>query len=59
MKALVLKEYLKLVYENAPKPSYGPNDLLVQVKACAICGSDIHGFDGNTGRRIPPNYHGT
>lgn len=44
---------------NAPKPSYGPNDLLVQVKACAICGSDIHGFDGSTGRRIPPNYHGT
>jgi L-iditol 2-dehydrogenase len=28
--------------------------VLVQVKACGICGSDIHGFDGSTGRRIPP-----
>ena len=28
-------------------------DLLVQVKACAICGSDVHGMDGSTGRRIP------
>jgi threonine dehydrogenase-like Zn-dependent dehydrogenase len=22
--------------------------------ACGICGSDIHGLDGSTGRRIPP-----
>lgn len=54
MKALVLKEYLRLIYEDMPQPSCGANDLLVQVKACAICGSDIHGFDGSTGRRIPP-----
>jgi L-iditol 2-dehydrogenase len=37
-----------------PEPSLGPDDLLVEVKACGICGSDIHGFDGSTGRRIPP-----
>jgi L-iditol 2-dehydrogenase len=28
--------------------------VLVQVKACGICGSDVHGMDGSTGRRIPP-----
>jgi L-iditol 2-dehydrogenase len=27
---------------------------LIEVKACGICGSDVHGMDGSTGRRIPP-----
>jgi L-iditol 2-dehydrogenase len=26
----------------------------VRVAACGICGSDVHGYDGSTGRRIPP-----
>ncbi len=26
----------------------------VEVRACGICGSDIHGWDGSSGRRIPP-----
>ncbi len=54
MKALVLKEYHQFAYEDVPEPEYGPADLLVQVKACSICGSDVHGMDGSTGRRIPP-----
>ena len=29
-------------------------DVLVRVKAVAICGSDVHGYTGTTGRRIPP-----
>ncbi|HEY7059732.1 MAG TPA: galactitol-1-phosphate 5-dehydrogenase [Vicinamibacterales bacterium] len=28
--------------------------MLVRVRACGVCGSDIHGYDGSTGRRIPP-----
>jgi len=39
---------------DMPVPEHGPDDLLVRVKACGICGSDVHGFDGSTGRRIPP-----
>ena len=35
-----------------PRP--GPDDVLVKVKACGICGSDVHGYDGSSGRRIPP-----
>ncbi|MBW1696155.1 MAG: galactitol-1-phosphate 5-dehydrogenase [Deltaproteobacteria bacterium] len=54
MKALILKEYNRLSYEEVADPEYGPNDVLVQVKACGICGSDVHGMDGSTGRRIPP-----
>lgn len=54
MKALVLKEYLKFSYEEAPMPKFGSADVLVAVKACGICGSDVHGMDGSTGRRRPP-----
>ena len=54
MKALVLKEYRKFSYEDVPIPQFGPKDVLVAVKACGICGSDVHGMDGSTGRRRPP-----
>ena len=27
---------------------------MIRVKACGICGSDVHGYDGSSGRRIPP-----
>jgi L-iditol 2-dehydrogenase len=36
-----------------PEPRIGPQDVLVRVKTCGICGSDVHGMDGSTGRRIP------
>jgi len=54
MKALVLREYMKLVYEDVPKPEIAPDEVLVKVEACGICGSDVHGLDGSTGRRQPP-----
>ena len=58
LKALVLKEYMQLSYEEVPVPEIGPADVLVKVKACGICGSDVHGMDGSTGRRQPPDNHG-
>ena len=54
MKALILTEYHRLEYGEMPEPQVGPGEVLLQVKACGICGSDIHGIDGSTGRRIPP-----
>lgn len=54
MKALVLKEYKQFSYEDVPLPQYGAADVLIAVKACGICGSDVHGMDGSTGRRRPP-----
>jgi len=54
MKALVLEEYNKLVYRDWPDPEIAPDEVLIQVKAVGICGSDIHGMDGSTGRRRPP-----
>ncbi|MEY2429948.1 MAG: L-iditol 2-dehydrogenase [Verrucomicrobiota bacterium] len=54
MKALVLKEYKRFAFEEAPTPEPGPEEVLIAVKACGICGSDVHGMDGSTGRRRPP-----
>jgi L-iditol 2-dehydrogenase len=45
---------MELEYVDAPPPAYTDNDVLIRVRACGICGSDIHGLDGSTGRRIPP-----
>jgi L-iditol 2-dehydrogenase len=54
MKALLLSEYSKLEVTDLPRPEAGPGEVLVQVAACGICGSDVHGYDGSSGRRIPP-----
>jgi L-iditol 2-dehydrogenase len=54
MKALTLAAYGRFVLEDVPPPEIGPDEVLVAVKACGICGSDVHGMDGSTGRRRPP-----
>lgn len=54
MKALVLEESRGLHLRDVPEPQIGAHDVLICVKACGICGSDVHGYDGSTGRRIPP-----
>ena len=54
MKALVLTAYNRLAIEEVSLPSVTADELLIEVAACGICGSDVHGYDGSTGRRIPP-----
>ena len=54
MKAMLLSEYKKLAITDMPTPQIADDEVLVRVRACGICGSDIHGYDGSTGRRIPP-----
>jgi L-iditol 2-dehydrogenase len=54
MKALLLSEYNRLELTEVPAPEAGPGELLIRVTACGICGSDVHGYDGSSGRRIPP-----
>src|ERR1051325_912945 len=54
MKALLLKEYRNLEVTDVPEPEIGEDDVLIRVRACGICGSDVHGYDGSSGRRIPP-----
>lgn len=54
MKSLVLSEYNHLEIADMPLPAVGRGEVLVRVEACGICGSDVHGYDGSTGRRLPP-----
>ena len=54
MKALVLSAYKELALQDLPVPKPADDELLIRIKACGICGSDVHGYDGSTGRRIPP-----
>lgn len=54
MNALVLTSYNKLEYKQVEKPGIQPNEVLIRIEAVGICGSDVHGMDGSTGRRIPP-----
>ena len=55
MKALLMEKYKELNYTDVPDPVIAsPDEILVKVKAVSICGSDVHGFDGSTGRRKPP-----
>ena len=54
MKALVLTRYNHFEIQDVPQPQVGPEDVLVAVNACGICGSDVHGMDGRSGRRLPP-----
>jgi len=54
MKALLLSSYMNLEMADVPTPAIGSDEVLIRVEACGICGSDVHGFDGASGRRIPP-----
>jgi len=54
MKALVLSAYKQLDLVDMPTPQPGAGELLIRIKACGVCGSDVHGYDGSTGRRLPP-----
>lgn len=37
-----LKKEPGLWMYDAPKPTYGPNDVLIKIKKTAICGTDLH-----------------
>ncbi len=54
MKALLLSQYNHLEITDCPVPTPAAREVLVRVSACGICGSDVHGYDGSSGRRIPP-----
>ncbi len=58
MKALVYEGPWQMPLRDVPVPEPGPGDVIVNVKAVGVCGSDVHGFTGSTGRRIPPMVMG-
>jgi L-iditol 2-dehydrogenase len=54
VKALVLTAPSQLEFTDFPTPIPADDEVLLRIHACGICGSDIHGWDGSTGRRRPP-----
>lgn len=54
MKALLLTAPSKLEFVDFPEPKPADDEVVVRIRACGICGSDIHGWDGSSGRRNPP-----
>jgi L-iditol 2-dehydrogenase len=54
MKAMMMKEYMKLEIVEIPIPEIRANEVLVKIKVASVCGSDIHGMNGNSKRRQPP-----
>lgn len=54
MKAVVYEGPNVLTYKDVPNVSPKMNEVKLKVRSCGICGSDIHGYLGVTGRRIAP-----
>ncbi len=58
MRALVFQEPWKLVVEERPEPEPDADEALLRILATGICGSDLHGYTGDTGRRSPGQVMG-
>ena len=58
MKTLTLTEYNKFEIAEINKPQPNADEVLIKIEACGICGSDVHGMNGSTGRRQPPMIMG-
>jgi len=54
MKALVYTDVEELTYKDVDNPEPIGNELLVEVKAVGICGSDMHAWKGHDERRPAP-----
>ena len=44
--------------ETLPNPIPGPGEVLVQVEATGICGSDLHGYHAENPRAVSPRIAG-
>lgn len=54
MKALVFRDVGKMVVEEVPDPKIEqPGDCIVRVTSAAICGSDLHMYEGRTSAKPP------
>ena len=54
MKHAKLTGIQEIVYEDVPEPTAGPGQVVVDIKACGICGSDIHAYLGEHPLMQPP-----
>ena len=55
MKAAVFYGKEDLRIQDIPKPEVGDHDVLIRVRACGVCGTDMHIFDGDEGAAPTPS----
>lgn len=60
MKSAVFYGKHDLRVEEHPMPEVGPHDVLIQVEACGVCGTDVHIYEGDKGAAevTPPTILG-
>lgn len=58
MRALALTDFHQLDLVEIERPEPGPGEVLLRICATGICGSDVHGFTGENGRRTPGQIMG-
>ncbi|MDQ2662118.1 MAG: zinc-binding dehydrogenase [Actinomycetota bacterium] len=58
MRALMLEDFGRLVVVDVPEPVAAPGDVVIETVATGVCGSDIHGYTGDNGRRVPGQIMG-
>lgn len=58
MRALVLETFNRMAVEERPDPVAGEGEVLLRIVATGICGSDLHGYTGENGRRVPGQVMG-
>ncbi len=54
MRALVYEGAWQMPLRDVPAPEPGRGQVNVHVQVVGVCGSDVHGYKGTTGRRKPP-----
>ena len=60
MKSAVFHGKCDIRVEEREIPSVGPEEVLIKVMACGVCGSDVHIFEGDQGSTttVPPLIQG-
>ena len=53
MRVLVFDEPHRFHIETRPRPAPGPGEVRLRMAYVGICGSDLHGYTGEAGRRAP------
>lgn len=57
MKAAVLKDVEKMVVGKVPDPELSPSEVLIQVRAVGVCGTDLHLFRGHGNYNLDARGH--
>ena len=53
MKAIVYDAPRRFEYKDVPEPDFGPDEVLIKIHACGLCGTDLHIHEGEFSPRFP------